>query len=73
MRRSEQRYDEYDPYELKNDFISEDAYQYDQSYDISIDEIEDKTNSCLNLQGESIPSGKRVFAGIGELISGTLK
>ena len=41
--------DEYDPQELKNYFKREDSYEYDQSYDISTDEIEDKINSCLNL------------------------
>ena len=41
--------DEYDSQELKNYFKREDSYEYDQSYDISIDEIEDKINSCLNL------------------------
>jgi hypothetical protein len=41
--------DAYDLQEFEKNFASEDAYAYDQSYDISMEEIEDKVNACLNL------------------------
>ena len=40
--------DEYDP-QINHQTSREDVYEYDQSYDISAEEIDEKVNSCPNL------------------------